>query len=61
MDEMDIAAKDVVKTPAFYLKAARPPLLKDFFDPRIRKMLRTRRIRKMVEVKFDVQDFDVVD
>jgi len=62
MDELDIAAaKDVVKTPAFYLKAARPPLLKDFFDPRIRKVLKTRRIRKMVEVKFDVQDFHVVD
>jgi hypothetical protein len=62
LDELYVAgAKDVVKNPAFYFKAARPPLLKDFFDPRIRKIIRTRRVRKMVEVSFEINDFEVAD
>ena len=39
-DELDLAAKDVVEDPDFYFRPARPPLLKDFFDPRIRKVHR---------------------
>jgi hypothetical protein len=36
-DELDLIAKDnVAEDPAFYFAACRPPLLKDFFDPRIR-------------------------
>ena len=51
----------VVDAPAFYFKAARPPLLKDFFDPRIRKPLRVRRTRKVIEVSFEVREAHVAE
>ncbi|MCC6555778.1 MAG: hypothetical protein IT372_22680 [Polyangiaceae bacterium] len=59
-DELELAAKGVVaQDPDFYFKTARPPLLKDFFDPRIRKALRVRRQVRMIEVNFEVRDFFV--
>ena len=59
-DEIDIAAKRVVaQDPGFYFKHARPPLLKDFFDPKLRKVLPVPKISKMIEVNFEVRDFEV--
>jgi len=46
---------------AFYFKAERPPLLKDFFDPRISKIMPVRRRRKVIEVSFETRVFDVAD
>lgn len=61
-DELAVAAtRSVNEMPAFYFKAARPPLLKDFFDPRIRKMLRVRRVKKIVEVSFKVREIEVAE
>jgi hypothetical protein len=59
-DELEVAAaQTVVDDPAFYFKAARPPLLKDFFDPRIRTLLRARRLETMVEVHFEIKEHSV--
>lgn len=59
-DELDLAAKDTVaKDPDFYLKTARPPLLKDYFDPKIRKVHLVHKQMRMVEVNFEVRDFTV--
>ena len=59
-DELALAAKGVVaQDPDFYFKTARPPLLKDFFDPRIRKVLRVRKQVRMIEVNFKVREFFV--
>lgn len=55
------AAEKVCEDAAFYFKAARPPLLKDFFDPRLSKALPVRRTRKVVEVSFETRVYDVVD
>lgn len=61
-DELDIAAKrQVAEDPAFYFKAVRPPLLKDFFDPRIRRILQVPKMLRILEVNFEVQDFMVVE
>lgn len=61
-DELDLTAASAVSgDPAFYFRAARPPLLKDFFDPRIRTVLQTRRAERFVEVSFDVRDYTVYD
>jgi hypothetical protein len=58
-DELDLVApSDVSKAPSLYFKAPRPPLLKDFFDPKIRKSLPVYKSKSMVEVKFEVRDFD---
>ena len=60
MDELQLTAKaEVTRNPRFYFGAARPPLLKDFFDPRIRKALPVHRQRRIVEVNYEVRDYFV--
>ncbi|MBV8400415.1 MAG: hypothetical protein JOZ17_16990, partial [Acetobacteraceae bacterium] len=57
-DELAIAASETVfDQAAFYFKAARPPLLKDFFDPKIRKVVPVKPARQVVEVSFEVREF----
>jgi hypothetical protein len=59
-DEIDFAAKQVVaQDPGFYFKHARPPLLKDFSDPKIRKVLPVYKTSRMIEVSFKVRDFEI--
>ncbi len=59
-DELEVsAASAVVDDPAFYFRAKRPPILKDFFDPAIRTILRTRRMERIVEINFEVKDYTV--
>ncbi|MEM7045858.1 MAG: hypothetical protein AAF543_23860 [Pseudomonadota bacterium] len=60
-DELEVAAKrQVADDPAFYFAAARPPLLKDFFDERLAESFKVYATKKMVEVTFDVRDFTVM-
>jgi hypothetical protein len=57
-DELGISVKSRVAEDAeFYFESARPPLLKDFFDPRIRKLLPIRRRVRQIEVNFEVKDY----
>lgn len=59
-DELELtAASAVVEDAAFYLRAARPPVLKDFFDPRIRTFLPSRRAERYLEVTIAVRDYTV--
>jgi hypothetical protein len=59
-DELNlVAASDVQEDPAFYFKAPRPPLLKDFLDPRFRKVLRVPRMLRVVDVSFEVQSYEI--
>jgi hypothetical protein len=61
-DEMEIVAADaLIDDPAFYFRAKRPPLLKDFFDPKTSTVLRVKRKRKMIEVSFTVTEADIED
>jgi hypothetical protein len=55
-----VASQSVVDEPAFYFTAKRPPLLKDFFDPKVSKILPVRRMEKLIEVSFEFQEYDVV-
>jgi hypothetical protein len=58
LDELEITAKrQIAEDSALYFKSIRPPLLKDFFDPKIRKMLKVRKVERIVEVNFEVKDF----
>ncbi|MEM8949182.1 MAG: hypothetical protein AAGA21_24615 [Pseudomonadota bacterium] len=60
-DELEVAAKrQVADDPAFYFAAARPPLLKDFFDARLAESFEVYATRKMIEVTFDVREFSVL-
>lgn len=59
-DELAVIASDTVTSdPAFYFAAARPPVLKDFFDPKIATVLPVRRMEKVVEVSIDVKEYDL--
>jgi hypothetical protein len=59
-DELElVASQKVVDEPAFYFRAARPPLIKDFFDPLICKILPVRRMEKMIEVTLEVKEHDL--
>jgi hypothetical protein len=58
MDELEVATSgDVADHAQFYFESARPPLLKDFFDPQIRKVLRVYKMMRVIEANFEVRDF----
>jgi hypothetical protein len=57
-DELDIVAKaGVAADPGYYFNAPRPPLLKDFVDPRIRKVLPVKRMNRVIEISYEVRDY----
>jgi hypothetical protein len=57
VDELQIAAKSrVAERAEFYFESARPPLLKDFFDPRLSKRLPLRPRIRHIELSFEVRD-----
>jgi hypothetical protein len=61
-DELKLTAdEDVVADPEFYFASARPPLLKDYFDPKIARRLRVRRIETLVEVELRVKSSMATD
>ncbi|TMJ14620.1 MAG: hypothetical protein E6G94_09230 [Alphaproteobacteria bacterium] len=55
-DELRIAATDDVNNdPAFYFRAARPPVLKDFLDPRFGRKLLAKRMQTTIEIEWKVR------
>ncbi len=57
-DELEVIAKSsVVRNPDFYFKSHRPPLLRDYFDPRIRKPLTTHKLVRVIEVSYKVKEY----
>ena len=61
-DELNLVASRAVRDdPAFYFKSARPPLLKDFFDPKLRKVISVPPLTRVVELSFDVKEFEIKD
>jgi hypothetical protein len=61
-DELNVVAgASVANSPGFYFKGKRPPVLKDFFDPKLRKVHRTPRLTRVVEVTFEIRDFETPD
>ena len=60
-DELKVAACDkVCADPEFYFGASRPPLLRDYFDPKIRKLLPVRRMETLIEVELKVRSSTAV-
>ena len=52
-----IAKSAVAKNPELYFKSHGPPLLKDYFDPNIRKSLITHKLVRIIEVNFEVKEY----
>jgi hypothetical protein len=61
-DELNLLiSADAASDPAFYFRAARPPMLKDFFDPRIRKVVKVPRLMRLLEVSIEVKEHETTD
>jgi hypothetical protein len=61
-DELNIvASRTILEDVNFYLKSARPPILKDFFDPKIRKVLRVPKVLRVIELSFKTREFETID
>lgn len=55
-DELRLTANsDVSDDPEFYFAAKRPPILRDFFDPRIARQFMTKRVECSVEIEIKVR------
>ncbi len=55
-DELRLTAhEDVQEDPEFYFAAKRPPILRDFFDPRLVRHYDTRPVECLVEVEIKVR------
>lgn len=60
VEELKLAVKEEVADDLrFYFKAARPPLLKDFFDPKICKSYAVHKKKKVVEVSYEINEYFV--
>lgn len=51
-----LACTAVTDAPNFFLKEPRPMMLKDYFDPRLRKILPVHKRTRQVTVKFEIDD-----
>lgn len=56
-----VAGEDVCGDPEFYFAARRPPLLRDYFDPKIRKVLPIVRMETVIEVELKVRTSTAAD
>ncbi len=61
-DELRIVANSSVsEDPEFFFAAARPPLLRDFFNPKLAKRLSVRPMETAVEVEFKMRTWTTTD
>ena len=61
-DELTLVASgDVGSNPDRYLKDKRPPLLKDYFDPKLTKVIAVARKKRMVRIQYLLDQSDVPD
>lgn len=61
-DELNLAASgNVTEDPAFFFKYPRPPLLKDFFDPRLSTVLHVPPTVRTIEVSVEITDYETRD
>ena len=57
LDELDVVAcSDILDDPDFYLKHPRPSMLKDYFNPKLRKVMAAHRRVHQVTVRFEVDE-----
>jgi hypothetical protein len=62
VDELEVTVKSRIADDAeFYFESARPPLLRDFFNPQLIMMLPIRPRTRQIEVNFEVKDYFVSD
>jgi hypothetical protein len=56
-DELELVGSEEVRDhPDLYLKQPRPSLLKDYFDPKLRKLIPVHRRHRQITVRFEVDE-----
>lgn len=58
-DELIVAARRLRRSPDLYLQSARPPVVKDYFNPRLCKRYRTVKKVRQVRVTYTVEEVSV--
>jgi hypothetical protein len=59
-DELDlVASAEIRDDPDFYLKHPRPMMLKDYFHPKLRRVMPVHRRLRQVTVRFEVEEQSV--
>ena len=58
-DELEFIGSELQQNPDRYLKAPRPPILKDYFDPALRKVVAVTKKNRSVRVQFGYEQMDV--
>ncbi len=59
-EELEVLVQgEVSQKPDIYLKAPRPPLLKDYFDPALRKTVPVTRKNRLVRITFGAEQVDI--
>jgi hypothetical protein len=54
-----VAHAEVSTNPDLFLRAPRPPVLKDYFDPKLRKVVAVPKRNRQVKISFAVETIDV--
>jgi hypothetical protein len=56
-DELDVLAASAIRRhPDFFLKGQRPSMLKDYFNPKLHKVVPVRRQLKQITIKFQIEE-----
>jgi hypothetical protein len=56
-DELDlVGSSELQRHPDVYLRSPRPPMLRDYFNPALRKVMKVRRRLRQVTVSFHVEE-----
>jgi len=56
-DELGVVGpSDVRADPNYFLKSPRPPMLKDYFNPKLRKVMPAHRVHRQVKVHFSTSE-----
>jgi len=59
-DELELVASgDLATNPDRYLKSARPPMLRDYFDPALRKIVPVYRKNRVVRIQYGIEQTDI--
>jgi hypothetical protein len=62
VDELELTVKSrVAEDASYFFESARPPLLRDFFDPRLCKLMPIRKRRRQIELNFEIKDYLVAE
>lgn len=51
-----VAASEILEDPSYYLHNPRPPMLKDYSNPKLIKVVKTRKRTRQVTVKFQIDE-----